>query len=96
MQHLDLPKKYLTLVQSIIKEHLPDAEVWAYGSRVTGQNHEASDLDLVVLNANDYMKVERFREALRSSNLPILIDVIDWQQIPLSFKDEIRQKHIVI
>lgn len=96
MKHLHLPEKYLALVQGLIKKHLPDAEVWAYGSRVTGQSHEASDLDLVVLNADDCIKVETFREALRSSNIPILIDVMDWQRIPQSFKDEINRKHIVI
>jgi len=37
-----------------------------------------------------------FREVLRESNLPILVDVMDWQQIPPSFKNEINKKHVVI
>jgi len=48
MQYLDLPEKYLSLLRTLIKEHLPETKVWAYGSRVTQQSHDASDLDLVV------------------------------------------------
>ncbi len=95
--NLDLPEKYLTLLRNLIREHLPETEIWAYGSRVTQQNHEASDLDLVVLHAgDDIMRVLNFRQALRESNLPVLVDVMDWQQIPPSFRDEINKKHVVI
>ena len=45
---LSLPPSYRRMVEDLLREHVPDAEVWAYGSRVNGQSHEASDLDLVV------------------------------------------------
>ena len=45
---LHLPGRYLQMVQAILQTHLPNAEVWAYGSRVNGDYYEASDLDLVV------------------------------------------------
>ena len=40
---LDLPQKYLEQVQALLHEYAPDAEVWAYGSRVGGGSHEASE-----------------------------------------------------
>ena len=29
----------------LLREHLPDVEVWACGSRITGESHDGSDLD---------------------------------------------------
>ena len=47
-QHrLHLPEKYLQQVHALLRQHIPQAEVWAYGSRVHGDGFEASDLDLV-------------------------------------------------
>ncbi len=37
-----------------------------------------------------------FREVLRESNLPLLIDVMAWSVIPDSFKDETNQYHIKV
>lgn len=33
---------------ALLGQHVPQAEVWAYGSRVNGGAHEGSDLDLVL------------------------------------------------
>ncbi len=94
---LDLPAKYLTMLRVLIAQHLKNGEVWAYGSRVKQQSHDASDLDLVVLHDDsDLFDVFGFREALRDSDIPILIDVMDWNIIPDSFKQEIKQCHVVV
>ena len=45
---LELPLRYRRELEALLREHVPDAEVWAYGSRVTGESHPASDLDLVL------------------------------------------------
>ncbi|MCY3777616.1 MAG: nucleotidyltransferase domain-containing protein, partial [Candidatus Aminicenantes bacterium] len=45
---LDLPIRYRNKLEALLREHVPDVEVWAYGSRVNGQSHEGSDLDLVL------------------------------------------------
>ncbi len=50
---LHLPDSYLHKVQDILHAHLPQAEVWAYGSRVNGDYYEASDLDLVARQPGD-------------------------------------------
>ena len=33
---LSLPTRYRRMVEAILREHVPEAEVWAYGSRVNG------------------------------------------------------------
>ena len=97
LPQLDLPVKYLTMLRALIALHLKNGEVWAYGSRVKQQSHDASDLDLVVLHDNsELFDVFSFREALRESDIPILIDVMDWNYIPDSFKQEINRCHVIV
>ena len=35
------------MLVELLRRHVPEAEVWAYGSRVNGRSHDASDLDIV-------------------------------------------------
>jgi len=97
MQHLDFPAKYLNTLKKIIREQMPDAEIWAFGSRINKKNHENSDLDLIIHQNNiDSDAFIQFKESIIDSNIPILIDVLDWSSIPDSFKDNIQKNHIVI
>lgn len=93
MPTLDLRPEWLAMLRRLLAEHLPGAEVWAYGSRVNGTAHEGSDLDLVVRNPDDPATPLRLlgglREALSQSDIPILVDVLDWALIPESFRREI-------
>lgn len=96
---LVLPTRHRRMVEELLRKHVPDAEVWAYGSRVSGQSHEGSDLDLVVrgpelkpLGAELVDLVEAFRE----SNIPILVQVHDWARLPESFHREINRDHEVV
>lgn len=98
---LDLRPKDLTLVHDLIARHLPaEVAVWAYGSRVNGNHHEASDLDLVLrgadLNALPAGVLGRFREALTDSNLPIFVDAHDWATLPASFHPRILARYEVV
>lgn len=85
MTVLELPSRWLNIVQQILTEYLPDKEVIAYGSRVNGTSHDGSDLDLAVRNPlNLFQSVANLgnvREAFSESNLPILVDIIDWAHI---------------
>ena len=98
---LDLRPKDLTLLHELIARHLPaSVAVWAYGSRVNGNNHEGSDLDLV-LRSPDLTELParvaaRFREALTDSNLPIFVDVHDWALLPAAFHPRILTRYEVV
>lgn len=50
---LDLNPRYLNMVKAVLMANAPDAEVWAYGGRVSGNFHNGSDLDLVLRNPNN-------------------------------------------
>ena len=82
---LDLFSHHRKELEALLRKHVPDAEVWAYGSRVSGRSHDGSDLDLVLrsptLEPLGYEYVELV-EALEQSNIPILVQVHDWARLP--------------
>ncbi|MCL7461703.1 nucleotidyltransferase domain-containing protein [Pseudomonas sp. NW5] len=99
-KQLELPPRYLAMVQQILRQHVADAEVWAYGSRVNGGSYEASDLDLVLSHpaAPDQpdTRLGALREAFSDSNLPIIVQVVDWAQIPEAFRREVEAGYVVV
>ena len=100
LTHLHLPERYLQRVQALLQQHLPQAEVWAYGSRVNGDHFEASDLDLVVRHPADLghrqSHLGELKEAFSDSDLPIFVQVVDWAVIPVSFQHEIVAGYVVV
>lgn len=99
-ERLQLPPRYLAVLRELLQRHLPATEVRAYGSRVTCKGHEASDLDLVVLNPLDLERetagLPALRAALSESNLPLLVDIVDWARIPESFRQEMEAAYVVV
>jgi predicted nucleotidyltransferase len=100
LQTLDLQSRHLEMLRGLLQQHLPHAEVWAYGSRVNGNGHDASDLDLVARQPNDLTRQTRevgeVREAFVESNLPIRVEIADWARIPASFQREIERAYVVV
>lgn len=100
MPKLDLPPAWLRLVRELLATHVPDAVVWAYGSRVTGGSHPGSDLDLVLRHPGDlraeHSQRHQLLEALNESDLPILVEIHDWARLPASFHREIERAHAVV
>jgi predicted nucleotidyltransferase len=75
-------------------------EVWAYGSRVDGNAHEGSDLDLVVrtrdLTPLPYGVFTELVEKIQDSTIPILVELRDWALLPENFRTNIAQQHEVL
>src|SRR5690242_3785676 len=97
---LDLNPEFLSLTQKLLQKFAPNMVVWAYGSRVNGQSHAGSDLDLVIINPqNENTRQENLaalKEAFSESNLPILVDITDWAALPVASQNKIRMNHIII
>ena len=94
-QLIDLDDDQLRLIKEIIKQHIPNKKVWAYGSRVTREAQETSDLDLVVFNCNSD-EIHDLKEELSESDVLVSVDIMDWENIPDSFKENIKQKYVVL
>ncbi len=97
---LHLRPKHRDRLETLLRKHLPDVEVWAYGSRVNGRSHDGSDLDLVLRGPDlDEIPVDRlvdFEEALRESNIPFIVEARDWARLPVRFHREIEREHVVV
>ncbi len=82
---------------SLLSGHLPNTEAWIYGSRVRGTSRPGSDLDMVVFAAPDQARaVSDLRECLEESNLPFRVDLFVWDEVPGSFREQIRREHFVL
>ena len=97
---LDLPDRYRRQVEALLEEYVPEAEVWAYGSRVKGSSRPASDLDLVVRSPNmeplPAGRLGDLEDAFEESNIPVIVQVHDWARLPESFHEEIEKQYIVL
>ena len=100
MPTLDLQSAHHRRLLELLAEHASEAEVWAYGSRVNGQAHDGSDLDLVVRNRDapdqPFQRLYLLRDALEESALPILVEVLDWAELPDAMRREVERSHIVL
>lgn len=89
--------KYLLL--QIFEDVAYPMEIWAYGSRVDGTAHAASDRDLVIrgsgLQPLPRELIVDIRTTIRESNVPILVNVFDWASLPLNFQHQIDALHEV-
>ena len=97
---LHLSPRHRAQLEALLRERLPGVEVWAYGSRITGESHDGSDLDLV-LRAPDLRKIPIDRlsdlwEALRESTIPFLVEARDWARLPEGFHGEIERDYVVL
>ena len=100
LSRLEMPAHHLQTLTNLLAQHVPNADVWAYGSRVTGGAHEGSDLDLVLRNPTDLTQdVEgwyELKEALQESTLPILVEVHLWSRLPQAFHRNIEAGYVVV
>ncbi len=91
---LNLPAQYLELLHTLFRQYLPDTPIWAYGSRVKGTNHPASDLDLVAHNPiPSEQAIADLKTAIHDSTLPILVDLHHWDSLPPAFQQEIIRNY---
>ena len=85
---------------SLLQEHLPGVEVWAYGSRISGRSHDGSDLDLVLrgpeLKKIPIGQLADFEEAFQESCIPFLVEARDWARLPEHFHQEIERHYVVL
>ena len=95
---LNVDPANLKVVQEILKKYVPELQVRAFGSRVTGQTKPYSDLDLTIIGQNklDREILINLKQAFQESRLPFRVDVIDWHQISTEFQNIIDGNYVVI
>ena len=95
---IDIHDENLSLIQSILKRHVPGYDVRAYGSRVNGDPKPHSDLDLIVM-ANEPIPPRTMailKDDLTESDLPFRVDVVDWATVSDAFREAILKNFEII
>jgi type I restriction enzyme S subunit len=95
---IDLNPNYMKTVGRILAEHVPECEVWAFGSRVTWTAKDYSDLDVAIVGKERIPgeTLAAVREAFEESDLPFRVDVLDWRAITPEFRKVIEAGYEVI
>ena len=94
---IQLPPAHLGLVQAILADHVPHARVLAFGSRAAGTPRKYSDLDLAIIQPEplSLRVISRLKNAFEDSDLPICVDVVDWNQADNEFKAAVAKQGMV-
>ena len=95
---VDLSPAHCAIVQRILKEHVQECEVRAFGSRVAWTAKDSSDLDLAVVGKGPlpWQTLSRLKEVFEESPLPMRVDVLDWHAISESFRKVIERGYVVV
>jgi len=97
MTKLYVKDEYLNMLLSIFEDYCPKAKIWAYGSILGGDAHSGSDLDLVVKDFGDKnCSLSELKNLFSESDMPFLIDIVVFDDLPKSFQDEILKNYLVI
>jgi len=91
---IDLDEKSRGIIEMILAPYIAKGALWVFGSRVSGKSVAHSDLDLVIRDDKpipfaDYLAM---KDALEYSELPMRVDLLDWQRITPEFR-EVIAKH---
>jgi type I restriction enzyme S subunit len=96
---IDLEPRLLHQIKMILREYVPECEVWAFGSRVGSPTAKRfSDLDLAVISSEALptRRLALLANAFEESDLPIKVDVVDWQSTSPALRQRICAHHEIL
>ena len=95
--NVDLTAEQRRIILELLRTHLPNVTVWAYGSRVRWNARPYSDLDLVAFTSpGQESQLANLKDAFEESNLPFGVDLLTWDDLPESFHRRIKKEYAVL
>ena len=96
-EDINITPEQREMLLAFLRRHLPDVAVWAYGSRVKCTANPYSDLDLVAFTSPAQRPaVSELKDELAESDLPFLVDLHIWDEVPERFHEIIRKEYVVL
>jgi len=88
--------KYKNKILKTIQKSLPGCKVFLYGSRATGKETWASDIDIALDNKKPIKQkiLGIIIEEIENLNIPLKIDIVDLQNISNDFLQKIKENWI--
>ena len=95
---IDLRPAEWGIVRDLLRRHVPEREVWAFGSRVVAKAKPFSDLDLAVLGSQPLTLsiLADLADDFMESDLPFKVDLADWATTSEQFRKVIENHHVVV
>jgi predicted nucleotidyltransferase len=95
---IDLDASLLRQVRDILQEYAPNYEIWAFGSRVRKGVKPFADLDLAIISPKgiSVRQLAVLANAFEESDLPIKVDLLDWNSTNPEFRKRIAEEHEVV
>jgi predicted nucleotidyltransferase len=93
-----IPVSHLGYIVEQLKLYIPDATVWAFGSRVKGSNRTSSDLDLAVLCDEEtaQKQLPKLNEVFIESDIPFKVQLLDFNRLPVNMQENIEKKYVIL
>ncbi len=85
---IDITQEELALVQKILRETIPGAKVWVFGSRANGTTRRGSDLDLAIDAGAPlpFSMAVHLADAFEEAPLAYTVDLVDLHNISPEFR----------
>jgi type I restriction enzyme S subunit len=95
---IDIMQDHWRIVRDILDRHVPDYEVWAFGSRARGKAKPYSDLDLAIITTTPltWDVSGALAEDFSESDLPFRVDILDWARADESFRRMVEATKVVL
>ncbi|MFN0071919.1 MAG: nucleotidyltransferase family protein [Chloroflexota bacterium] len=95
---IDIRPDHWEIIRTILNEHVPQYDVWAFGSRARGSAKTYSDLDLAVITDTSLALAlsAKLADAFSESDLPYKVDVVDWATASDSFREIIQRDAVAV
>ena len=89
MKNLQIEEKHLKIVQDILRKY--PYNFYVFGSRIKGNATKYSDLDLAYDIQIPNQELVKIETSFSESDLPYKVDIIDLNNINLSFRNIISK-----
>jgi type I restriction enzyme S subunit len=98
MPPIDVLPSHWIIVRDILRKHVPEYEVWAFGSRVKGNAKPYSDLDLAVISDTSLpLRTSAWlADDFSESDLPWRVDIVDWATTSTPSREIIERQKVTV
>lgn len=96
--HFGLRPDHWAIVRNVLRRHVPDRKILAFGSRAAWTAKEYSDLDLATLGEEPLSldTAAALAEDFGESDLPFKVDLVDCARIDQTFRDAVLSEGVTV
>ncbi|MEJ8455829.1 restriction endonuclease subunit S [Xanthomonas oryzae pv. oryzae] len=96
--NIDIRPDHWQIVRDILRKHVPQYAVWAFGSRAKWLAKQYSDLDLAIITDQPLsLSISAaLADEFSESDLPWKVDIVDWATTGESFRKIIERDKVVV